>query len=221
MNIKFKWIFLTSSSNMTVIKHINDLIIDENSIFYNFCEKILLNDLLPGKNKYSAKVQNLYSSSIEKHKYITFLNENFKHYHLGKLGATSPKFKYNSTPPNLNLKSITDVNETIGEYQACGAVLNYKIENNTLIIYNISLHGSWIDVVENLWKQGIDKDYCECLECDKIMKPNSRCDCIPNARKCETVCIGHEAYDTDFLDITVSNFFELKSLFLKYTKYNP
>lgn len=191
MNIILKRNFFNNFSSNNKIKYLSNLNKEETDILLDFLMDILNNQKVCGKNKPSSQLPNNINNKTIKNYAVFFLNHMW-HYHLGKdnvQNSISNAFKYN--PYNNTLlvpKYIYQKNEKNGEFKSCNAILNYHTINNELIIYNITLHKAWSDIINDMWIQGLPANYTYCPHCSSLANNNS-CNCPSFSSKIHNVGI--------------------------------
>lgn len=115
-------------------KQLNNL---EKNLLKEFINQILIDGILWGRNKNSAKNSDLRSVS-KIYNYQTFFSYNLRHYHL-----------VNEDNRSETCGHIQDNNEL--SMNTCNTLVNYEIKNDRIIIYSISEHGKWdglLDIID-------------------------------------------------------------------------
>ncbi len=181
MKIKLKYAFVNEKSHNENVKHFNDLSFEEKKLFINFLKDILNCIPLYGKNKSSAQLPQIKNHSELKN-YAILLNNNFYHYHLGKDFSLNPILSYRFYDPKLlisqEIKFLNDI-EKSGQFKTCDNLVNYQMIDDDIIIYNITQHNSWTELVNNLCIQGIPFDYTTCQDCGMVINNNNiNCFCF-------------------------------------------
>lgn len=191
MKIILKCPFVNYKASLLNMRFLNDLNATERNVFFDFCENVLSDKTLEGKNKPSNHLtSNTLNHPILLNHYAIFKINNFRHYHLGLDFSIYKNICYSFfNKLTLVPKLIIDNNDKIGEYKASNMLINYQIVDEAIIIYNITLHKAWPQIIEQICSLGISRDFSQCQECFEIYPEETRCTCIPNARKIEYVYV--------------------------------
>lgn len=202
MLITLKHQFISNQSGNSSIKYLQDLLPEEKLLFIDFLKNIFNDNKLEGKNKPSAKLPPFINHDNLKN-YATFLNNDIRHYHLGKDISLNSYIRY-KCPDSAKIvkKLIYENNEVKEEYKACSTIVNYQIIDSVVIIYNITLHSAWTEIVNNLCIQGIQLDYTTCQYCSNVIQLNSKCACL-NSKHITTIGVIEEAQITETLNVTL------------------
>lgn len=148
---------------------------EERDLFLNFFNDILEDNLFYGKNKASAKLPPIINHETLKN-YAIFLNNKFYHYHLGKDFSLNPKITYKNYNPSFlvpqTIKFLND-QEGRGRFKTCDNLINYQMIEEEIIIYNITKHSSWKDLINNIIFQGISMDYTTYQYCNEVINDNN------------------------------------------------
>lgn len=169
MNIELHKSFLEKMTHSNDIKYYKNLDEEEKEIFINFLREVLEDKALPGKNKSSAEPFKNTDSDKNKN-YSNFLANDIRHYHLGSDDSISENLKYTVQGANLKSYKIEQLNSIPGEFKTCDNLLNYKLlSNDRIIIYNISKHKVWTELVDYLKNdQAIMANYTVCMNCIRL-----------------------------------------------------
>lgn len=180
MKIKLKNEFAYAHSTTNSIKYFNDLSREEKLLLIDFFKDVLNSVPLYGKNKSSAKLPKIKDHNTLKN-FATFFNNDFFHYHLGKDFTLNPKisYRYYSTS-NLIPQEITMLNDEdgSGKFKTCDNLVNYQMIDDEIVIYNITRHNAWTDLIFNLCEQDIPLDYTTCDICNEVVNDNINCLCF-------------------------------------------
>lgn len=175
MKIKLKHEFIYGTSSVNSIKYFNDLSKEEKLLLIDFFKDILNSVPLYGKNKSSAKLPKIKNHDTLRN-FATFLNNEFFHYHLGKDFTLNPKlsYRYFSTA-SLIPQEITMLNdeEGSGKFKTCDNLVNYQMIDDEIIVYNLTRHNAWTDLVCHLCEQDIPLDYTTCDLCLAVVNDNN------------------------------------------------
>lgn len=196
MKIKLKSEFMYNNSKEKNIKYFKDLGSEEKELFLNLIQDIFEDNFLYGKNKTSTKLPSVLNHESLKN-YAIFLNSKFYHYHLGKDFSLNRNITYSYYNASLLVpQTINFLNdqERSGKFKTCENIVNYQMIDEEIIIYNITKHSAWTDIINNVIYQGVPMDYTTCQYCHEVINDNNiNCLCFmsPHITTIGTTEIGN------------------------------
>lgn len=150
------------SINHLTIKQLNN---PEKKLLKEFINQILIDEIVWGRNKDSAKNNDLVT--IQKiFNFQSFETNNLRHYHL------VPEDKRDDTCDYIQSNNDKSLN-------TCDIIVHYKLVNDFVIIYSVSKHGQWNDLLKLTNNNNLI--YFTCPICSKVsLTEGENCSCNSN-----------------------------------------